>query len=107
MGLSSFSTVSLEGVVAAAKEIGDIDHILQLYVMKNRRTSERLVRRAESMSTYFICILLKYNLGMILNLREQFAGVVRTNALQMNLALPRRTSTPLVHHFHPTLLSCS
>ena len=49
MGLSSFSTTPLEEVVAAAKEKGDIDHVLQLYVMKNRRTSETLVRRAESM----------------------------------------------------------
>lgn len=48
MGLSSFSTTPLEEVVAAAKEHGDIDHVLQLYVMKNRRTSETLVRRAES-----------------------------------------------------------
>lgn len=57
MGLSSLSTAPLEEVVAAAQEIGDISHVLQLYVMKNRRASERLVRRAESMSTYFICIL--------------------------------------------------
>ncbi|KAF8451261.1 glycolate oxidase [Terfezia claveryi] len=47
MGLSSFSTTPLEGVTAAAKEVGDVDYVLQLYVMKNRGTSENLVRRAE------------------------------------------------------------
>jgi len=57
MGLSSFSTTPLEEVVTVAKEIGDIDHVLQLYVMKDRRTSKGMVRRAESMSTYFICLL--------------------------------------------------
>ncbi|KAF8427909.1 FMN-dependent dehydrogenase [Tirmania nivea] len=41
MGLSSFSTTPLEEVIAATNGIGDID------VVKNRTTSERLVRRAE------------------------------------------------------------
>ncbi|KAF8466438.1 FMN-dependent dehydrogenase [Kalaharituber pfeilii] len=45
MALSSFSTTPLEKVVEAA---GDkIDHVLQLYVMQNRKTSELLVKRAE------------------------------------------------------------
>ncbi|KAH0614460.1 uncharacterized protein H6S33_000096 [Morchella sextelata] len=45
VGLSSFSTSSMEDVVAQGA--GAVDYAIQLYVFQNRKTSEALVRRAE------------------------------------------------------------
>jgi (S)-2-hydroxy-acid oxidase len=54
MGLSTFSTSSLEDVAAAAKSgrasverIGDAECVLQMYLFENRDTSVDLIRRAE------------------------------------------------------------
>lgn len=54
MGLSTFSTTSLEDVKIAADtarkksgECGNTECVLQLYVFENRKTTEELVRRAE------------------------------------------------------------
>jgi (S)-2-hydroxy-acid oxidase len=47
MGLSSFSTSSMEDVIAQGA--GKIDYAIQLYVLQNRSISEALVRRAEGL----------------------------------------------------------
>ena len=44
MGLSSFSTKSLEDV---AQELGDHPHVLQLYLMEDRGHSSEMIRRAK------------------------------------------------------------
>lgn len=55
MGLSSFSTTSLEDVKAAADEArreagldGEADCVLQMYLFENRSVSEGLIKRAEA-----------------------------------------------------------
>jgi len=55
MGLSSFSTTSLEDVKReadrsrrASGKSGDSECVLQMYLFENRATSEDLIRRAES-----------------------------------------------------------
>lgn len=47
MGVSTYATTSLEDIKAAGDEVGDNIYMLQLYVFKNRKTTENLVRRAE------------------------------------------------------------
>lgn len=49
MAVSTFSTMSLEDVKAAGDEVGNNNTVfmLQLYIFKNRDTTESLVRRAE------------------------------------------------------------
>jgi len=107
MGLSSLSTTPLEEVVAAGKESGDISHVLQLYLMKNRGTSERLVRRAESMSIYFICILRNW-CPIRQDIRGQSAGFVpflgrNASPSLGDVVLPQEkvhsTPAPLFYHF--------
>lgn len=44
MGLSSFSTTSLEDV---AETLGDHPHVLQLYLMEDRQHSTRMIQRAK------------------------------------------------------------
>lgn len=44
MGLSSFSTTSLEDV---ATELGDHPHVLQLYLMEDREHSKAMIQRAK------------------------------------------------------------
>ena len=54
MGLSSFSTTSLEDVKSQADQArkiaglsGESECVLQMYLFENRATSEDLIRRAE------------------------------------------------------------
>ncbi|KAL1864152.1 hypothetical protein VTK73DRAFT_6150 [Phialemonium thermophilum] len=47
MGVSTFATKSLEDVKRAGDEVGNNVYLLQLYIFKNRKTTEDLVRRAE------------------------------------------------------------
>lgn len=85
MGLRSFSTTHLEGVVAAAEEVGDVDYVLQLYVMKNRGTSEMFIRKAGSIA--YIYYGIETCFGKIPNLRKvicQVYAVLGTDALQLN-----------------------
>ncbi|KAF9880495.1 (S)-2-hydroxy-acid oxidase [Colletotrichum karsti] len=48
MGVSTFATTSLEDIKAAGDDIGNNVYMLQLYVFKNRKTTEDLVKRAEA-----------------------------------------------------------
>ncbi|KAE8343275.1 hypothetical protein BDV24DRAFT_173025 [Aspergillus arachidicola] len=48
MGVSSFSNHSVEDVVAAGMAIGPVHHVMQLYSMKDRKTEEGIIRRAEA-----------------------------------------------------------
>lgn len=47
MGVSTFATTSLEDVKRAGDEISQNVYLLQLYIFKNRKATEDLVRRAE------------------------------------------------------------
>ncbi|KAF5013225.1 hypothetical protein FDECE_739 [Fusarium decemcellulare] len=47
MGVSTFATMSLEDIKAAGDEVGKNTYMLQLYIFKNRKTTENLVKRAE------------------------------------------------------------
>lgn len=57
MGLSSFSTSAMEDVVKQGE--GKIGYAIQLYVFQNRKTSEALVRRAESKSIFVTGLFLE------------------------------------------------
>lgn len=47
MGVSTFATTSLEDIKRAGDEIHENTYMLQLYVFKNRKTTENLIKRAE------------------------------------------------------------
>ncbi|KAJ5102303.1 oxidoreductase [Penicillium alfredii] len=48
MGISSFANNSVEQITAAGREVGPIDHAMQLYSMNDRKKEARIVRRAEA-----------------------------------------------------------
>jgi (S)-2-hydroxy-acid oxidase len=48
MGVSSYSNYSVEEVVHAGREVGDMAHVMQLYTMKDRTMEERIIKRAEA-----------------------------------------------------------
>ncbi|KAI1384985.1 FMN-dependent alpha-hydroxy acid dehydrogenase [Hypoxylon trugodes] len=47
MGVSTFATTALEDVKRSGDEFGENVYLLQLYIFKNRKTTENLVKRAE------------------------------------------------------------
>ncbi|CAG8204241.1 unnamed protein product [Penicillium olsonii] len=48
MGVSSFANHSVEEITEAAKDVGSINHVMQLYVMNDKAKQERIVKRAEA-----------------------------------------------------------
>lgn len=48
MGVSSYSNYSVEEVIQAGKEVGDMAHVMQLYTMKDRAMEERIIKLAEA-----------------------------------------------------------
>ncbi|KAI0162109.1 hypothetical protein GGR57DRAFT_311255 [Xylariaceae sp. FL1272] len=48
MGVSSFANYSVEEITSAGQAIGPIDHVMQLYTMKDRAMQERIIKRAEA-----------------------------------------------------------
>ncbi|KPM41731.1 hypothetical protein AK830_g4836 [Neonectria ditissima] len=48
MGVSSFTNNPVEAVRAAALEVAPIEHVMQLYTMKDRAKQEAIVKRAEA-----------------------------------------------------------
>ena len=48
MGVSSYANYTVEQIVEASKEVGPINHAMQLYIMNDKSKQERIVRRAEA-----------------------------------------------------------
>ncbi|KAJ5507650.1 hypothetical protein N7527_009793 [Penicillium freii] len=48
MGVSSYANHSVEEITVAGKEVGPINHVMQLYAMNDKAKQERIVRRAEA-----------------------------------------------------------
>lgn len=48
MAVSSYANYSVEKIIEAAKEVEQINHVMQLYVMNDKAKQERIVKRAEA-----------------------------------------------------------
>ncbi|OJJ56505.1 hypothetical protein ASPSYDRAFT_156612 [Aspergillus sydowii CBS 593.65] len=48
MGVSSYANYTVEQIIEASKEVGPINHAMQLYIMNDKPKQERIVRRAEA-----------------------------------------------------------
>ena len=48
MAISSFANHSIEAIRSAEKDIGPIDHAIQLYTMRHRELQERIIKQAEA-----------------------------------------------------------
>ena len=83
MGVSTFATTSLEDIKRAGDEVRDNVYMLQLYIFKNRKTTEDLVRRAEGAG--YRAVLLTCDTPKLGN---------RYNMTRNNFKLPSHLSLP-------------